>query len=139
MRKIFMIALSCILFSCSSDDSEPDVEGIGIDPELNIYEYTFSNQGDSIEVYSTIGSGIWPIYIGDEADYPEVMTYPQPSEVLKRGFDGGWYSAYFPMGIPAYNIIVIKVEPNDTGNERTVPISIEAGDYFCKTKFVQEK
>ncbi|WP_455673345.1 hypothetical protein [Phocaeicola sp.] len=53
MKQLIIIVLSCLLFSC-----EENVEGLGKDPELNISEYTFSNEGGSIEVYSQIDRGL---------------------------------------------------------------------------------
>lgn len=139
MKKIFIIALSCILFSCSSDNSEPDVEGIGIDPELNIYEYTFSNQGDSIAIYSTKGcNGLGVGYSTLYGTCNGRLYYTDTG--YNRGVYGDWWYAACPDEKPYGKRVDIVVQPNDTGEERILPIFV---DYYDWTgglgKFVQEK
>lgn len=128
---LFTIAacLSCLLFSCKED-----IDGIGTNPELNIEKYTFPREGGTLEIYSQIGHSIWPIY---DCTYDYTNT---PPEKDMFGLTGKWYKA-----VNVYNgrieksKIHIEVQPNDTGEERIVPIDIEAGNYFCRVVYKQEK
>lgn len=130
MRLIVFFILSCLLFSCKEE-----LDGIGTDPELNIQEYTFSNKGGSLEVYSQINAGIQfgyePIK-GLESD-PPVET--------DKSMDGGWFKvSYMAGGDYKYGTrICIEVGANDTGKERIIPISISSYDYPCRVMYKQEK
>lgn len=124
-----LASLSCLLFSCKED-----VDGIGTNPELNIENYTFPREGGTLEVYSQIGHSIWPIYSPSYDD----ATPPPEQDIF--GLTGKWYKA-----VNVYNgridksKIHIEVLPNDTGEERIVPIQIIAGNYPCHTEYKQEK
>ena len=139
MKKFFLIALSCVLFSCNSDESEY-VVGIGSSPQLNISEYTFSNEGDSIAIYSTIGCDGLSVgastYLG--GTWNGKFYYSDTG--YERGYYGDWWYAACPDEKPYGFRVDIVVQPNDSGEERILPIFISYYDWGGGLgKFVQEK
>ena len=139
MKKIFIIALSCILFSCSSNDSEEYEVGNGMNPMLNMTEYTFSNQGDSIAIYSTIGcDGLDVVAFSKLGTWTDELYYSDTG--YSRGYYGDWWYAASPDEKPYGARIDIVVQPNDTGEERLVPILIGYYDWIASyARFIQEK
>ena len=138
LRKFIYILMLFAFFSCNNDTEEEEEQqeeidpddyfqiGGGTDPLLNIPEYTFSREGGSIIVYSTLGHEL-DVHTSDrdcDTLYWSVykMGYP------RRGFEGEWWSAAFPNYYPALNL-EIKVSPNETGEERKVPITVWYGDW----------
>lgn len=131
MRLIVFFILSCLIFSCK-DEAEI---GVGTDPELNIQEYTFSNKGGSLEVYSQIGTGIQFFY------EPAKNSEYDPSVEINEGIDGGWFKVNYVIG-DEYKYgtrICIEVGANDTGKERIVPVAISSYNYPCHVMYKQEK
>ena len=130
MKKyLFIVLFSLSVFSCGDD-----AIGEGVNPKLNISEYTFPKEGGSIEVYSQRGVKLM-ISIKDKDIIDSVYCFYNGGI---RGYDCGWFVAAFPVGNYYYNLN-IEVSANDTGEEREIPISIMSGDYGCSTKYVQEK
>lgn len=127
-----LASLSCLLFSCKED-----VDGIGTNPELNIENYTFPREGGTLEVYSQRGHSIWPIY---DSTYDYTNTPPEKDQ-FGLELKGEWYRAAiaYENGRLDRTKIHIEVQPNNTGEERIVPIAIEAGNYFCWVVYKQEK
>lgn len=130
------------LYSCKEDD----IDGVGSDPRLNITEYTFSADGESLDVYSTVGGYL--MFTGYQTTPPVVPIVTPPGQPKEEGLDGGWWKVYYP--IPSvestklpydklHQGIRIVVKPNDTGKQREIPISIFAGDFGCNVKFIQAK
>ena len=137
MKKyIFITLISLCLFSC--DD---DVDGIGEDPKLNISEYTFPSEGDSIAIYSTIGCD--GLSVGCSTYLGGTWTgelYYSGNESYCRGYYGDWWYAACPDERPHGSRVDIVVQPNDTGEERILPIIISYYDWGGGVgKFVQEK
>ena len=132
MKKYIFIALiSLCLFSC--DD---DVYGIGEDPKLNISEYTFSNKGDSIAIYSEKGYTGLSVVVSSTFG----KLYYTGNESYCRGYYGDWWYAACPDERPHGSRVDIVVQPNDTGEERVLPIIISYYDWGGGVgKFVQEK
>ncbi len=138
--KYFVLSLLTIfLFSCKEDY----VIGGGTDPRLNITEYTFSTDGEIIDVYSTLDFGIY-----FNADIPVPPIEVAPGEPKITGIDGGWYRIYYPLPSIEPNKlpykygagIRIEVKPNDTGQDREIPVtSIMSGNFGCHVRFTQSK
>lgn len=135
MKKIllFILALIPLLYSCNNGNEE-DIEGLGTDPELNISEYTFGKEGGHLEVYSTIGRDLMIYSSGPESNIEWESDIP----VL----EGEWYKVTFTAGringiYSRKKIITIDAKPNDTGKERTIPLSIMAGNFGCQTSYKQ--
>ena len=141
MKYIYLL-LSFFLFTLASCKEEVLI-GIGEDPRLNIKEYTFSTNGEIIDVYSTLNYGIY-----FDADVPVPPIEVTPGEPKITGIDGGWYRIYYPLPslepkrLPyKYGAgIRIEVKPNDTGQDREIPLtSIMSGDFGCHVSFTQSK
>lgn len=141
MRAKYLVLslLPIFLFSCKEDY----VIGGGSDPCLNITEYTFSTDGEIIDVYSTLDYGIY-----FDADIPVPPIEVAPGEPKITGIDGGWYRIYYPLpSIEPKKLpykygagIRIEVKPNDTGQDREIPLtSIMSGDFGCHVSFTQSK
>ena len=147
MKKFFLILMACSVFSCASNNDEliddddelaNEVNGNGEDPCLNLYGYTFSNAGDSISVYSL--EGIYDLDVGafSKEAYSGELFYSETG--YSRGYYGDWWYAACPDEKPYGSRIDIVVQPNDTGEERVVPICIGYLDWVGgQGKFVQEK
>ena len=147
MKKFFLILIACSAFSCGSGDEELindgdtdiTIEGNGSDPCLNLYGYTFSNAGDSISVYSLKGK--YDLDVGTSSSlgtYSGELFYSETG--YSRGYYGDWWYAACPDEKPYGSRIDIVVQPNDTGEERVVPIFIFYLDWGGGAgKFVQEK
>ena len=146
MKKFFLILIACSAFSCGSsdeelindDDTDISIDGNGEDPCLNIYEYTFSSEGDSISVYSL--KGVYDLDVGafSMKSYSGKLFYSDTG--YSRGYYGDWWYAACPDEKPYGKRVDIVVQPNDTGEERVVPIVIGYLDWGGGVgKFVQEK
>ena len=134
MKYFVVIILACLLIGCKNEEEER-VLGIGIDPELNISQYTFSKEGGSIEIYSQIGSPIHFYYSPSKdktGDAPIRTDY---------ALEGEWYKVFYGKSdkYEWTDGIVIEVDPNETGQERIVPITLMSGDFGCHTLYKQEK
>lgn len=123
-----LAGIACLLSSCK-EELPPETP---VNPELNIEKYTFPKEGGTLEVYSTIGASIHAHYYGP----PET----QPEDIL-HGIDGGWYKVEnaYENGRTNKTKICIEVQPNDTGNERILPIQIISYVYSCEVEYKQEK
>ncbi len=142
MKYLYLLLYTLIVFSLSSCKDDY-IEGRGADPRLNITEYIFSANGETIDVYSTINH--WIIF----SVYPEVPQIEvTPGEPKIEGIDGGWYRIYYPLpSIEPKKLpykygagIRIEVKPNDTGQDREIPLtSIMSGDFGCHVSFTQSK
>ena len=132
MKKIllFILALMPILYSCD-DDISPN------DPRLNISEYTFGKEGGHLEVYSTIGYGIY-FNLPYGTDTTAIETREEYGVPI---IEGEWFKVSYMTGdYEKYGwneIISIDVEPNDTGKERIVPIEVSTFDFWCQTSYKQ--
>ena len=143
MRSFFFVLMACAFFSCSNtteevqqDDEDDYFEiGTGTDPVLNIYEYSFSNAGDSISVYSIKGNYGLQV-ITSKGMYTGQLFYSDSG--YSRGYYGDWWYAACPDTKPEGSRIDIVVQPNDTGEEREIPVSVFYYDWGGG-KFVQEK
>ena len=145
MKYLYLLLCSIFVFSLSSC-KEDDTDGIVSDPRLNITEYTFSTDGESLDIYSTAGGYL--MFIGYQTTPPVVPIVTPPGQPKEEGLDGGWWRAYYPIpSVGATKLpydklhqgIRIEVKPNDTGKEREIPISIFSGDFGCNVKFIQAK
>ena len=149
MKKFLLILLSCSVLSCGSDEEElindEDAEEIlveecdGSDPYLNLYGYTFSNKGDSITIYSTkYSSGLSVGASSRLGTWTDRLYYSETGYI--RGYYGDWWYAASPDKKPYDSYIDIVVQPNDTGEERVIPIYISYLDgAWGAGKFIQEK
>ena len=144
MKKLFLILIACSVFSCASnndelivddDESANEINGNGADPCLNLYEYTFSNAGDSISVYSIKGNYGLQV-ITSKGMYTGELFYSDSG--YSRGYYGDWWYAACPDTKPEGSRIDIVVQPNDTGEEREIPVSVFYYDWGGGN-FVQEK
>lgn len=131
MRTILFTILAglvCLLVSCK-EEYPPETP---VNPELNIEKYTFPKEGGTLEVYSTIGASISAHYYGPSETVPEDILH---------GIDGGWYKAEnaYENGRTNKTKILIEVQPNDTGEERIIPIQIMAINYCCEVEYKQDK
>lgn len=133
MKKTLIILFTCILFSCSNDDY---VVGLGINPELNYEEYTFTKAEGKVDIYSKLGYSL-QIYFSPTTDedgsLPVVTEYPGGRF---KSVEGGWYTVTADFDAKKFTI---EVKANETGKERRVPISFMNGDYGCRVKYVQSK
>ena len=153
MKKFLLILLSCSVLSCGGDEEELindedteeviEEEGNGTDPCLNMYEYTFSSEGDSISIYSIEGHNGLSVgnYIISGSTSSSVMYKLYYSDDGRhRGFYTDWWYAACPDTKPHGSRIDIVVQPNDTGEEREIPIHITYYDWGGGGgKFIQEK
>ena len=151
MRSFFFVLMACAFFSCGNtteevqqDDEDDYFEiGSGTDPVLNIYEYRFSNAGDSISIYSLEGRkylsvGNYSISGSTSSSVMYKLYYSDDGR--SRGFYTDWWYAACPDTETHGSRIDIVVQPNDTGEEREIPILISYKDWGGgKGKFVQEK
>ena len=151
MKKFFLILIACSAFSCGSsdeelindDDTDISIDGNGEDPCLNIYEYTFSSEGDSISIYSLEGHnglsvGNYSISGSTSSSVMYELYYSDDGR--HRGFYTDWWYAACPDTESHGSRIDIVVQPNDTGEEREIPIHITYYDWGGGGgKFIQEK
>ena len=133
MKKIFF--LLCILFPFLS--SCEDQLGGQTDPKLNISEYTFSKEGGHLEVYSTLDYhlAILRPYECEDSTVVSGEKYGVPfvkSDWFEVSFMTGDYKKYGWL-----KIISIDVEPNETGEERTIPVEILYRAFDCKVNYKQ--
>ena len=149
MRSFFFVLMACAFFSCGNTTEEvqqdeiEEEDGGGVDPCLNIYGYTFSNAGDSISIYSLEGRnylhvGNYSISGSTSSSVMYKLYYSDNGR--SRGFYTDWWYAACPDTETHGSRIDIVVQPNDTGEEREIPIQITYLDWGGgKGKFVQEK
>ena len=113
----------CVLFIGCNKQGESE-DGIGTDPKLNIEEYVFPKEGGSLEVYSTINYGLHVLPTTEDA-----------GEKVGNSFVGNWFKITWNTSNKKLHI---EVEPNETGHERTIPVAICAGNFHCKTNYIQK-
>ena len=148
MRSFFFVLMACAFFSCSNTTEEVQQEEIdeddyfedggGVDLCLNYPEYRFSSEGDSITVYSE--KGYW-LHVGFYGSSGENELFYSESGYT-RGYECDWWYAACPDELPGGEYVVeIKVQPNETGEEREIPILITYQDSSgsAKGSYVQEK
>lgn len=123
MKNFIFLCLSFALFSCHEIQ-----EGEAKDPELNLSTYTFTKDGGSIDVYSTIGNPLQVYYEPQEGQDETV-------EEDENSITGNWFKVEWN-----YNNkeVHIEVQPNETASERTIPIVILSLDFICKVKYDQK-
>lgn len=133
MKKIFIILLTCLFFSCSKDN---DPLGLGTNPELNYEEYTFTQTGGKIDIYSKLGYSLQIYFspVKGENETPPVKT--EYSTGGFKSFEGGWYTVTADYAAKKFSI---EVKANETGKERRIPITFMNGDYGCHVKYEQTK
>ena len=149
MKKIFFLLIATSLFfSCNNDVPDgpnPDVflpEYEKHEPELNTTEGIISKDGGRIEIVSGSKVSLVP-ELPQEYDNIEKETYVISDKIWHYVWRCDWFtitSIYDINAMTTYRLI-IDVEPNTTGKERTVPLII--GTYwkgnYINTNFVQEK
>lgn len=119
MRKLLFIMLTCILFiGCNETDYS------GIDPQLNIKEYTFPKEGGTLDLYSKLGYPLWA-----ESNLGVEVTEDETS------LTGSWYKVTYEN---KNKNLHIEVQPNETGVERKLPFTIVSDDFRCKTNYIQK-
>lgn len=95
MKYLYLLLCSIFVFSISSC-KEDDTDGVGSDPRLNITEYTFSADGESLDVYSTVG-GYLMFAAGYQTTPPVEPIVTPPGQPKEEGLDGGWWKVYYPI------------------------------------------
>jgi len=104
-----------------------EFKSLGSDPKLNVSSYTFSKEGGMLKVFSTNKQSLMLFSKGSSAT--------AVNDIYGTEVDGKWFTA----NVKHYqaDTIYIKVEPNVSGEQRTLGIDIMSGDYRCSTSFVQ--
>ena len=142
MKKFFLILMACSLLSCGSDngelidDEDPEEilveEGDDTDPVLNMYEYRFSSDGDSISIYSLEGNNglsVGNYRISGSTSSSVMYKLYYSDDGRSRGFYTDWWYAACPDSKPHGSRIDIIVLPNDTGEERELPVFVSYYDW----------
>lgn len=149
MKKIFFLLIATSLFFCCDNDvpdgPNPDAflpEYEKHEPELNTTEGIISKDGGRIEIVSGSKVSLIP-ELPHEYDNIEKETYVISDKIWHYVWRCDWFtitSIYDINAMTTYRLI-IDVEPNTTGKERTVPLTIETyWKYgYIGTNFVQEK
>lgn len=151
MKSLILSVALLIVAMCVVSCGDDELKDTPIDPKLNLTEYTFDASGGTLVVYSTINMGIsverkMEIYDLDPKEMLVDTTFQAaPGEPVYEGWYGGWYRAYYPYKLSELpdnkyrTMICIEVEPNETGEERKLPITIIGFLYDCKVNLRQEK
>ena len=137
MKRLIVFALlaTCLAFSaCEETQKEGGWDPIKVDkPTLE-----FTAEGGTQTVTATNYSGWW-INGGYEKD-PKVDYVHSTSSGGKETYtfdvlDGEWYHAKVPL---RSNEMIVTVDANTSGKQRTVHIEMEAGDAFTTVIVTQE-
>lgn len=104
-----------------------EFKSLGSDPKLNVSSYTFSKGGGMLKVFSTNKQSLMLFSKGSSTT--------AVNDIYGTELYGKWFTA----NVKHYqaDTIYIKVEPNVSGQQRTLGIDIMSGDYRCSTSFVQ--
>ncbi len=129
MKKIFLLLLVSLAFlSCETKD------GIGLSPQVNLTEYTFSQSEDSIEIYSKINQEFHLIYepTFDTANEKPVYTFQSSMHI--------WQTSWYIIKTSDHIRYLVKVKPNTTGKSRQIPVILGGDDYVNnRVKYIQSK
>lgn len=112
-KLLLLFLLAITLCSCDKDKGYDTIE-------LNVTNYTFPKEGGDLKVYATNKDEIAPVISDPKAE----KTGKSPSFMIK----GEWYTVrYTSVGDTTY----IHVGPNNTGEERVLPISFASFACWC--------
>lgn len=117
-----LIALMSVFISCNNED-DPEI-GRGKNPQLNLEKYAFPKEGGSLEIYSTLD---YELYVIPNSD----VSY----EETNHSFIGSWFEVTWDA---TKKKIQIKVQQNETGKERKIPINVWSGNFRCTTDYTQK-